>query len=295
VRIIFDVLRDGLDAIQTANRQLAQAQQQMATGKRVAGAGDDPVAVQQAIGERATLGALDAYKRTNQSAASILATADAVLSGMSDKLTEATVAGLSARGEHVNAAARSAAAERVRSLRASLVGDINTRANGVSLFAGTAADQPAYALAGGGWTYQGDTGITGVEVELGRTVAVTFNGRQIAQGADATDVFTVLDDLATAIEAGDGTGIDAGLAALDRAFARTQQAIGALGADQRSSEEASIRLASMRQAANVRRAALEDADLAESTIRLTQAETAYRAALGAVSTAERQSLLDYLR
>ena len=295
MRIIFDVLRDGLGAINTASKQLAQAQQQMATGKRIAGAGDDPVAVQQAIGERATMGALDAYKRANQSAASVLSTVDSVLSGMSDKLTEATVAGLSARGDHVNAAARSAAAERVRSLRESLVGDINIRANGSSLFSGTAADQPAYALVAGTWTYQGDAAATDVEVERGRTVAVTFNGRQIVQGSDATDVFTVLDDLASAIEAGDGTAIDAGLAALDRAFARTQQAIGSLGADQRSSDEASVRLASMRQAANVRRGSLEDADLAESTIRLTQAETAYRAALGAVSTAERQSLLDYLR
>ena len=62
MRIIFDVMRDGLSAINTAASQLARAEQQMSTGKRVSGAGDDPLAVQQAIGERATLGAIDAYK-----------------------------------------------------------------------------------------------------------------------------------------------------------------------------------------------------------------------------------------
>src|SRR5690606_39593195 len=73
VRIIFDALRDGLSSIQTADRQMAEAQHQLASGKRVAGAGDDPLAVQQAIGERAVMGAVDAYTRTSQSAASQLA------------------------------------------------------------------------------------------------------------------------------------------------------------------------------------------------------------------------------
>jgi flagellin-like hook-associated protein FlgL len=40
---------------------------------------------------------------------------------------------------------------------------------------------------------------------------------------------------------------------------------------------------------------VEDANVAEAIARLTSADNAYRAALGAVSSAERQSLLDYLR
>jgi flagellin-like hook-associated protein FlgL len=35
--------------------------------------------------------------------------------------------------------------------------------------------------------------------------------------------------------------------------------------------------------------------MADAITQLTQADNAYQAALGAVSTAERQSLLDYLR
>src|SRR5690606_16466428 len=116
-----------------------------------------------------------------------------------------------------------------------------------------------------------------------------------AQGSDADNVFTVLDDLATAVETGDGAGIEAGLAAVERAFDRTQRAIGALGADEQSIDEATFRIASMRQSAEIRRANLEDANLVEAATRMSQADTAYRAALAAVSTAERQSLLDYLR
>lgn len=295
MRIIFDVIRDGLASINTANRDLSTAQRQLASGKRVAGAGDDPLAVQQAIGERAAMGAIDAYKRTSESAASQLAAADAVLAGLSDKLTAASVAAMSARGAHVNDASRLAAAERVRSLRDAIAADINTTFRGVSLFAGTNVDQPAWAQVGGVWTYQGNDATSRVEVERGRTVAITFDGGAILQGSDATDVLSELTALADAIEAGDGAGIDAGAAAVERTFARTQRAIGSLGADEQGIDEAAIRLASLRHAAEVRRGALEDANMAEAATRLTQAETAYRAALGAVSTAERQSLLDYLR
>jgi flagellar hook-associated protein 3 FlgL len=295
MRILFDVLRDGLSAINTANDRLAQAQQQVATGKRVAGAGDDPLGVQQAIGERATMGAIDAYTQTNASAAARLAAVDSVLSGMGDKLTAAKTAALSARASQAAPAVRAAASAQVRSLRDALLADINTSFQGSQLFSGTAVNQPTYVQTAGTWTYQGNGATTQVEVERGRLVAVTFNGQAIAQGSDATDMFTALDALATAIDAGDNTGIGVGMDAMDRAFTRTQRALGALGADEQGLDAAKVHLAALRVASDTRRSALEDANMAEAISRLTQAETAYRAALGAVSTAERQSLLDYLR
>ncbi|MFO7302619.1 MAG: flagellin [Acidobacteriota bacterium] len=295
MRIIYDVLRDGLSAVETAHAQLARAQQQLSSGKRVSGAGDDPLAVQNAIGERASIGAIDAYTKTNEAASAQLALADHVLNGISDKLTSVQVAALSARGDHVQDSARSAAAERIRSLRDAVLADFNTRYRGTYLFGGTRVDQAPYANVGGVWTYQGNSDVVRVDVDRGRQVSITFDGRQIAQGSDPTDLFTVLDELAAAVETGDSDGIEAGMAAVERAFARTQRAIGALGADEQSIDEATFRLASMKRAAETRRASLEDADLVEAATRMSQADTAYRAALAAVSTAERQSLLDYLR
>lgn len=295
MRIIFDVIRDGLSAINNASTDLATAQRQLSTGKRLAGAGDDPLAVQQAIGERASLGAIDAYRRTSETVSSQLAATDTVLMGLSDKLTAASVAALGATGDHASAEVRTAAAERVRSLRDAVAADINTTFRGSYLFSGTNVTQAPYAQSGGAWTYQGNNAVSQVEVDRGRLVTVTVDGRQIMQGSDATDVLTALDDLAVAIEAGDTAGIDAGAGAVDRAFARTQRALATIGAGEQAIDEASVRLALLRSATESRRASLEDANMAEAATRLTQADTAYRAALGAVSTAERQSLLDYLR
>jgi flagellar hook-associated protein 3 FlgL len=295
MRVIFDIVRDGLSAINTASSALAKAQQQVASGRRINGASDDPRVTQLAIAERATMGAIDAYTKTSDAAAVRLASADSVLTAIGDKLTSAMTTALSAQGTQATDASRAASAQALRSLRDALVGDINTTFNGNYLFSGTNASTPAYAQVGGVWTYQGDTATAQVEVESGRTVSISFNGQAIAQGGDSTDVFTALDDLADAVAAGDSDGISTGLAALQRAFDRAQRAQGLLGADEQSVDAATARLSTLRTASESRRSKLEDANMAEAITRLTQADSAYQAALGAVSTAERQSLLDYLR
>jgi flagellar hook-associated protein 3 FlgL len=295
MRVIFDPLRDGLAAINTASSDLQRAQLQVATGRRLQGASDDPHATQQAILERSTIGHIDAYTKTSDSAAARLSTADSVLNTFGEKLTAALVTGQSARGTDIDPTARAAAAEHIRGLRSSLVGDINTQFNGTYLFSGTRTDQAAYAQVGGVWTYQGDAQVVEVDIDNGRAVAISFNGRAIAQGSDTVDVFTALDQLAAAVEAGDNDAIGTALDAVGRAFDRTQRAIGSLGADERSIDDATLGRMTRRQAADVRRSAIEDVNMAEALTRLSQSDTAYRAALGAVSTAERQSLLDYLR
>jgi flagellar hook-associated protein 3 FlgL len=295
MRVIFDVMRDGLSAINTAANQFAKAQQEVATGRRINSVSDDPLGASQAIGEHATMATIDAYTATSNSASAKLSATDNVLAGIVDKLSSAIVTGTSARGSTVDQTARDSAAQAIRGLRDSLVTDFNTTFNGTYLFSGTAVDQPSYAQVGGVWTYQGNADTAQVEVQHGQLVSTTVNGQAVAQGSDTTDVFTTLDQLADAIEAGDDDAITNGLAALDRAFDRTLQAQGRLGAAENSVDDATARLQVLRQAADTRRSTLEDANLAESATKMSQADTAYRAALGAVSSAERQSLLDYLQ
>jgi flagellar hook-associated protein 3 FlgL len=295
MRVIYDLFRDGMSAINDAAADLALARQQVATGRRITQPSDDPLAAEQAIGEHATLASIDAYTRTTASAAARLAAADNVLNGIVDKITSALVAGTSARGSNVDASARTAAAAQVRGLRDSLVGDFNTTFRGTYLFSGTVSDTPAYALVGGVWSYQGNAETAQVEVEQNRLVSTTFDGARIAQGSAPADLFTTLDDLASAIEAGDNDGIGTALAALDAAFDRATAAQGRLGADENGVDGASTRLGALRTIADARRSKLEDADFAASVTRLTAATNAYQAALSAVSAAERTSLLDYLR
>ena len=295
MRISYDIALEGLAAINHAAEALATAQRQVSTGRRILRAGDAPLDAQLAVGEHAGLASIDAYSRSRDGAAARLAAADSVLAGIADKLTSAQTTAVAAGGSFLSTDARSALAAEVRALRDALLADINTTFRGSYLFSGTEAKTAAYANVGGAWTYQGNADVLTVDVADGRSVDVSFDGRSIAQGSDAVDVFTVLDDLATALAAGESAAIQGNAAAVGRALDRTLRAQGQLGADTRGLDEAAMRLMSLKTAAETRRSALEDTNLAEAITRMTQADSAYQAALASVSTAERLTLLDYLR
>ncbi len=78
------------------------------------------------------------------------------------------------------------------------------------------------------------------------------------------------------------------------AFDRATAAESRVGSDMNAIDGEKSRLEEMRLAAMTRVSKLEDANLAEAISGMNRADTAYKAALGAVSTATRVSLLDYL-
>jgi flagellar hook-associated protein 3 FlgL len=179
-------------------------------------------------------------------------------------------------------------------MRDDLAANLNTSFRGVYLFSGSQTGTPAYARVAGTWTYQGNG--TAVEADLGqgRRAAITANGQAIAQGSDATDLFTEMDALITAVRAGDNDAIGVGIDALNRAFTRAVRAQSLVGADQQGIANRQLQITASRLAVYGRVAKDEDADLVEAISAMNQADTIYRAALGAVSTATRQSLMDYL-
>ena len=295
MRITFDPLREGLGAINTASSQLQQAQIEAATGKRIRKPSDDPAGAQQALAERAELGAIDDYQHSADSASSRLAAADSALGDIVNQLTTALSTVTGARGTSVSDAQRAAASTTLQGIRDAIRADFNTKFQGNSLFSGGMVDQPAYQQIGGVWTYTGDENAVQVEVDRVRTVTIGFNGKAIAQGSDSTDVMTTLDNLATAIGNKDEAAMADGVEALSRAFDRANQAQGRLGVDESSVADTQLRLTARRTAVDARRSKLEDANMAEALTRMSQADVAYKAALGAVSAVEKQSLLDYLR
>jgi flagellar hook-associated protein 3 FlgL len=295
MRVTFNSINDGLAAINTAAARLDRAQDQVATGRRLRAASDDPAAAARAIDHRAEIGTLDAYTRAADSAAARLSAIDTLLGDIIEKISraKATVAG--ARGSVVPPAAREAAARELEGLRDGILGDINTTVRGTALFAGAEAQATPYALVGGVWTYQGDQTNVAVDIGPNRSVTTALDGQAIVQGADATDLLTAVDTLIAAVRAGDQAGMDAGMQALDRAFDRAVRAQSQVGADLHGVEEEQQELSALTLASRTRLSRDEDANLAQAITEMNQAEAAYRAALGAVGTAGRLSLMDYLR
>jgi flagellar hook-associated protein 3 FlgL len=294
MRVTFQTSYGGSEYLAISGEQAARARQQVMSGKRVEKAGDDPGAMMRSIEGKSEIAGLDTYERTADTATAKLATLDTTLGAMVDKLSQALVAVTAAQGSVPTATQRDAAAQTLEGIRDALVGDLNTTVRGVYLFGGGAATTPPYARVAGSWTYQGDANPVSVDIGPGQTVDVSVDGQSVAQGSDATNILNELETLIVAVRAGDQVGMNTGSAAITRAFQRATRAQTTVGVDEQAIDERKGQISSSRLGLKARVSADEDADLAMAIAEMSRADTAYTAALGAIGTASRQSLLDYL-
>jgi len=280
-----------------AAERLLQYQQQVSTGKRISKASDDPSAVATTIVERGAQASINRYLQAADSAKSRLSVADSVLSDLIEQLSSAQVTVLSARGSNKTQAQRDAAADDLAQLRDAVMRDLNTSFHGGYVFGGATGTTVPYEKDVNGVVsaYQGSTVEVSVDISKAHEVAVVFNGESVAKGSDAVDVFTVFDQAIAAVRAGDETGMNTAMAALQRAFDRSTAMQSRVGAGLRSIEETTLQLQAADRASGARVSALEDADMAAAASGMTEAETTYRAALSAAAQLNRLSLMDYLK
>lgn len=295
MRVTFRTAYGGTEYLEVTSGQAARARQQVMSGKKLEKASDDPGGMQRAVEGRAEMRTLETYQRTADTAMAKLSALDITLSGMVDKLDQAKVAVMSARGTVVTAAQREAAAQALEGIRDSFAADLNMSFRGVYVFGGGQATTPPYAKVAGAWTYQGDNSPVSVDVGPGQTVEIALDGQALAQGSDTTNILDELEALIVAVRANDAAGMAAGTSAIDRAFQRATRTQTGIGVDEQTISEGQAQLAATHLAVKTRVSKDEDADLAMAISEMNRADTAYRAALGAIGTASRTSLLDYLR
>ena len=298
MRIVFNTsFEESIRSVNRAATSMHDAQRQVASGKRMATASDDPLGAVAAITEHDALSRLGAYASAADAAAYRLGIADSALSDVITQLTAAQSSTVAARGSSRTQADRDAASQQILAIRDSLQADINTRFQNAYLFSGSRVDQPAYATIAANVfsAYQGDADATRIEVEPGRSVASTFDGAEIFQGSDPQHILDALTTLAAAITSNDDAAIQVGVDAIGRAFDRANAAQAEVGNDLRVLEEGRARTAASKVGVIARLATVEDADLAQAAAQLAQSETSYRAALASVATLGRISLMDYLK
>jgi flagellar hook-associated protein 3 FlgL len=298
MRVTFNAQnRNSTAGLEGAATRLLEFQRQVSTGKRVEKPSDDPAATLGSIAEHAETAAIDQYARATDSVGSRLLVIDTVLSDLITQIERGQVSALSARGTTKTQLQRDAAARELEGIRDTIFGDMNSQFNGTYVFSGTNSTVAPFTRVGNGpiSAYAGSTSEMVVDIDQQRDVKIAFDGQLVTQGSDAQDIFVEFDNLITAVRAGDDAGIDAGMDALKRMFDRVSTAQGRVGADLRTIDEHKVRLSDERRASVKRLSSLEDANLAEAITGMAQADAAYRAALGAVNSTTRMSLMDYLR
>ena len=269
----------------------------MSSQRRVNLPSDDPAAASQGIRERNEIAVQDHYSAAADSASARLSVVDTVLSDVLLRLTDARTTILSARGSAVTPTQREAAAKDLESLRDALASSFNTSFRGTYPFSGSTGTTPPYQTLPGGSIAANTIDQTPVLLDIDRntTVQITYGAGEITKGTDAEGLFDHLERAIAAVRSGNDADMQAASDGIQAVFGRATAAQSLAGASMRAIDAQQGRVDALRRASETRISDLENTNLAEAITQMNQADTAYRAALGAVGTTGRVSLMDYLR
>jgi flagellar hook-associated protein 3 FlgL len=267
-------------------------QQQLSSGKQISRPSDSPTGTISSMELRGESRVNTQYSRAAEDGLGWLDSAQATLGdsvSQVNRVRDLTVQGMNTGGN--NSLSREAIAVEIENIKDSLIGLANTTYMDRPVFGGTTTGKVAYDASG---VYQGDDGQVVRTVGSNSQVRVDANGPE-AFGSGGTQIFTVLQDIADSLRAGDDAGLRSGLDNLDKAGNVLKSTLSDVGARYN-------RVTQMRDTAEDRLVTLksqisdvEDIDLPQTIMEMQLQQTAYEAALAATAKVIQPSLIDYLR
>lgn len=297
----------GLSTLQRRQSELADMQEQLTSGKRVARASDDPAAAARA--ERAMAAKLrtDTEQRALDASRNAVLQAESALGDAGELLQKAREHVLSAGNASYSDQERQGLAVAIRGLREQLLSVAN-RGDGAGnyLFGGQGSTGVPFTDAPGGVQFGGDGGST--MTANAQPLPLTVDGGSTwlqapdpDLGTDTLSVFDVLDRIATELET-PGRANDAitatvreGIKDLDAVSDHLLSARSRMGEVLNRADAVEVRLSQQALMAAAERSAAEDLDMVEAVSEFQTQQTGYDAALKAYSMVQRLSLFDYVQ
>lgn len=220
VRLNPDTTPDLLASIEQAQQNQQNAVQQMSTGRSVNNLSDNPAAAAALVNNNALSSENDQFLSNVSDVQGKLQAADSALSNATSVLTTAITVGAEGANGTMSAGDRQALAQQVQGLQQQMLGLANTAYQGVYVFAGTNVTSPPFVANAGapsGVQYNGNSGVTSVQVGEGQSVQSNIPGNQLFLNSSG-NVLGALNDLANALNS--GTGIDAANTEVQQAFSQ---------------------------------------------------------------------------
>lgn len=274
----------------TQSRQLVQTQLQLATGKRINKASDDPIGIGKVLDYRTTQKKIEQYRDNILDAMTRVEFTETVLGQVSEFIEDAKKIATNPDVED-----KSAFAQEIANLRQQLVGLANSKYHGNYLFAGHRTDTAPFDSTFP-YAYNGDDGSHQLMVGEGVAVTLDADGSQIF--IDGTDnLFAVLDDLETALSADpyDPAAVQNTVDPLYRLADRVTLARAGNASDYKRMERTDAHWKSFYNAVENMRQTVEDADITQAAVDIQTQQTSYEILLATAGQIIQPSLIDFLR
>lgn len=170
----------GTEAITRQQSEMLKTQQQLATGRRMVSASDDPVAAARSVELSSTIARNDRYIAGQTDARNSLALTEGTLGSVSDTLQDVRMLLVQAGNAAFSDSDRAYLAVELRNRSAQLLALANARdADGRYLFAGYRDSESPFTATASGVVYQGDEGRRELPVADGRSLVVSANGAEV--------------------------------------------------------------------------------------------------------------------
>lgn len=294
------IAQSEITSIQSNLAALNVAQEQVSSGLKFQNASDDPSAARQVMATQSSLAALAQYQTNVQAATSRVTQEDSVLQQINNLLDSATSLGVSQATGTATAQTRAVTNAQVQQIFSQLIDLGNTKIGDEYLFGGQQSTTTPFASSGSGaaltYTSTNPTGQRAVSIGDGQTIAATHDGTQVFISSGVLDS---IKQLSQALDSSSPTygqaGISAALNSIANASNSLQTIIGETGANEQQLTTTTQNLQALSTNVTTLQSNLQDVDLEQAMTELTTRQTAYQAAMVAMSKISNLTLSNYLQ
>lgn len=299
MRIPTDSISNSLiQQIQTLSSQQAQYQQELATGQSITNPSDNPAAMGRVLNMDSELQSIQQFSRNNATATQIAQESYTGLSSLNTIATSASELAEEGASGTTSSTSYQAYSQQLNQLINQALQSANTQYNGSYLFGGTQTASAPFTA-----TYDANGNVTGVTyagTASGASMMVG-EGTSISPYTDGTtnqgvaDFINHLVTLRSAFDSQDVSAVQAVQPALQTSEDNILNSVSGIGAVQSGIE--AVQSQNQAKFTSLQTLISNDtsADVATTTVQLSQAQAAYQAALESGAKIMQTSLLNYLQ
>lgn len=289
-----------LSDINRISQRLERAQQQITSGRKINAVSDGPDQISRLLATRSQLAATQQIHSNLNRVKGEVDAAESALSQAVNVMDRIAVLGTQGATDTIPADGRVSLAGEIGALLEQLVNVASTRVDGRYIFAGDAdttapytadlGSDPPYSF------YQGAASSRKIEHPSGARIQVSLTAEEIFDASDPNqNVFASVNDLRRALLDNDADQIQDALARVRQSNTHLNNKLAFYGAAQNQVAEGVDVAFKQELRLKSEISSIEDADLTEAILELTQAQLQQSAALGAQAQLQnRRRLLDYL-
>lgn len=292
------------DVTQIQN-EINQLTSEASSGLKISQPSDDPGDLVTLMQARSTL---DANNQVSNNLSQVLGNTqvgEQALQSANNLMTQALSLAAEGASSTVSASQRTALAQQVSGILDQLVGLANTQAGGVYIFSGDQPQSASYALDSSSATgvdalltnpqaTQQIADASGIAFPVSLTAQQIFDDRNPDSTPAADNVFAAVNSLIVSLQNNDTAGISAAQNSLQTASSYLNQQLAFYGSVQNRIQNAQTFASQQNVQLQTQISQIQDADVAQVAVQLTQEQTQLQAAFGAESQLPRTSLFNYL-